>query len=691
MTTSTAVSTSTPTVQELGLGSSLDVTSIVNALVTNAQIPQNQLANEVTTDQAQVSAYGQLSSALSTFQTSLTALQDPTTFQSLQASVANSSVASATVSTVSGTGAPTAGSHTLSVSQLAQNQLVASGDFASTSDAIGTGTITIQAGTWSNNNTTFTPNPSAAAQTITIGSSDSSLTGIVQAINASSSSVTASIINDGTGSRLVLSGNNTGAANGFSVTVSNDSGSGLSALAYDPTASAPAPQTTLLQSSLDASFTVDGIPITSASNTANNAIQGISLDLQQVTTTPTTLTVSQSSAGANAAIQGFVTSYNVLQSTISSLTSYDASTSTAGPLNADPGVALITNDLQNIVANIFSTSAPGIQTVADLGLTFQETGSISLNQTTLSQALSSNPLAVGQLFETTGTASDSLVSYQGSTSATQPGSYALSVSQLATQGSLAASQAAGLTITQGSNDQLALTVDGTSATVTIPAGTYASASALATAVQSAINANSAISGSGNQVTVTNNGGTLSIVDSQYGSSSSIQVTGGDGASDLLGTSPASTAGLNVAGSLGGVSFVGKGQLATGASGSSAAGLAVTIAGGATGARGTVQFSQGIAAQLNSALANYLDPTNGVIANATNSVNKTISNLEAQETTMQASVTAMKANLEAEFTAMDELVAGLNSTSQYLSEEFNGTSSSSSSSSGSSGSSAISTN
>ena len=410
-------------------------------MVQNAQIPQNQLANEVTTDQAQVSAYGQLSSALSTFQTSLTALQDPTTFQSLQVSVGNSSAASATVSTASGTGAPTAGTHTLSVSQLAQNQLVASGDFSSTSSAVGTGTITIQPGTWSNNNTTFTPNPNAAPQTITIGSNNSSLTGIVQAINASSAGVTASIINDGTGSRLVLSGNNTGSANGFSVSVANTGGSttngtGLSAIAYDPTASGGTPQTTLLQSSQDANFNVDGIAITSASNTASNAIQGISLNLQQVTTTPTTLTVSQSSAGANAAIQGFVTSYNMLQSTISSLTSYNASTSTAGPLNADPGVSVITRNLQNIVANIFSTSAPGIQTVGDLGLSFQETGSISLNQTTLDQALSSNPVAVGQLFETTGTASDSLVSYTGSTSATQPGNYALSISQLATQGSV---------------------------------------------------------------------------------------------------------------------------------------------------------------------------------------------------------------------------------------------------------------
>jgi flagellar hook-associated protein 2 len=698
MTTSTAVSSNTPTIQELGLGSNLDVTSIINALVQNAQIPENQLANEVSTDQSEVSAYGQLSSALSSFQSSLTSLQNASTFQSLQASVANSAVASASVSTTTGTGAPSAATHTLSVSQLAQNQIVASSDFSSTTSTVGTGTITIQAGTWSNNNTTFTPNPNVAAQTITIGSSNSSLTGVVQAINTAGAGVSASIVNDGTGSRLVLSGNNTGAANGFSVTVANSGSdssgsSGLSAIAFDPASTGGTPQTTLLQSSQDANFNVDGIAITSASNTATNAIQGITLNLQSTTTVPTTLTVSQSTASANSAIQSFVSSYNSLQSTISSLTTYNSSTSTAGPLNADPNVTLISNDLQNVVANIFSTADPGIQTVADLGMTFQETGSITLNQATLTAALSSDPAAVAQLFETAGTASDSLVSYQGSTSATQAGSYALNVSQLATEGSLSGSQAAGLTITQGSNDTLNLTIDGTKAAVTIPAGTYASASALATAVQSAINSNPTFTKAGVNVNVaSSSGGVLTVTDSVYGSASRIAVTGGDGASNLFGASPTATAGLDVAGTLGGVAFTGQGQVATGASGSAAAGLGITIAGGSTGSRGTVTFTQGIAAQLNSSIANYLDPTTGIIANATSSIKTTITSLQTQETAMQASVTALQANLESEFTAMDELVAGLNSTSQYLTEEFNGSSSgSSSSSSGSSGSSAISTN
>jgi len=683
----TAINSSTPTVQELGLGSSLDVTSIVNALMKTAQLPQQQLANEVTNDQTQVSAYGQLSSILSSFQASLTSLTSASVFQTLQASVANSSVASATVAVTSGSGAPTAGIHTLSVSQLAANQVVASSDFSDPTATVGTGTITIQYGTWNAGNTSFTPNANQAASTITIGSGNSSVTGVVQAINASNSGVTASIINDGTGSRLVLSNNNTGAANGFKISVSDSDGnntdaSGLSALAYDPTVSGGTPQTTLLRSSQDAQFNVDGIAITNASNTVTNAIQGLTLNLLQTTTSPTTLTVAQSTSAASNAIQNLVSAYNAVQSTVSGLASFNASTGSAGPLNGDSSVRMITGNLQNILASVFTTSAPNIQTVADLGIAFQEDGSITLNTTTLNNALNANPAAVGQLFSTAATSTDSLVSYQTSTGSTQPGSYPLTISQLATHGTLAGSQAAGLTITQGVNDALNLVIDDVAATVTLNPGTYTSAS-LASALQSAINTNSTFAQAKIQASVTQSGGTLTIAAGDYGSNSSVAITGGDGAANLLGASPAAAAGLDVAGTLGGVAFTGNGQVATGAANTPVAGLALTIAGGSTGARGTVDFSQGIAAQLNTALTSYLDPTNGIIASATAGITATITNLQNQEQQMVVNLAAMQANLEAQFSAMDLLVASLNSTSSFLTQQLSGGSSSSSGSSNSS--------
>lgn len=687
----TAISTNTPPIQDLGVGSGIDVSSIVTALMNVNQLPLTQLQNEVSGDQAEVSAYGQLSSALSTFQGVVSNIANPATFQSLSASVANNSVASATVDT-SANSAAVAGTHSLSVSQLAQNQMIATGDFSGTAATVGTGTITIQLGTWGSNNS-FTPNPGSASSTITIDSSNDSVSGIAAAINAANAGVSASVINDGTGDRLVLQGTNTGTANGFKISVADSDGndtdaSGLSALAFDPSAST---STTLLQSAQNANLTIDGIAITSPTDTVSGAIPGVSLQLQNTTTTPTTISVSQNTSNASGAIQAFVNGYNAMVNSINSLTSYNSTTNQASTLTGDSTTQLISHDLQNIVASTINTSNSSISSLADLGITFNQDGTLALNQTTLNSALNSDPNAVEQIFANTGTASDSLVSYQSATAKTQPGDYALNVTQLATQSSVVGSAPAGLTITAGQNDSMVVTIGSLSAAIKIPAGTYGSAASLAAAVQGAINGTSVFSQAGAQVTVTaNSSGALTMTSTQYGSGTSLQVDGNAGSQNLFGSNPTVNAGLDVAGTLDGVAFLGSGQQATGAAGTAVDGLVVDITGGSLGARGTVNYTQGIGAELGTSLTQYLDPTNGIIASATTGINSTITGLQAQETTMQANLAIVQQNLEAEFNSMDALVAKLQSTSSYLSAELSGASSVSTSSGSSSSSSSTKT-
>jgi flagellar hook-associated protein 2 len=308
MTTTAAASSSTPTIQELNVGTSLDVSSIVSGLMQVQDIPLTELENQVTTEQAEVSAYGSLSSALSTFQSVVANAADSANFQTLTASVGSTSS--------TGTGAATQGSHSLSISQLAQNQLIASGDFSSTTAAVGTGTLTIQYGSYASNGS-FTPSTTQASTSVTIGSGNSTVSGVVSAINSAAGGVTASVVNDGTGSRIVLSGNNTGASNGFRVVVSdsdgdNDDSSGLSALAYDPTDTSNTSGSALLQSSQDAKLSVDNIAVTSASNTVTNAVQGVTLSLTGTTTSATTLTVGSSASQASGVVEGFVNGYNTL-------------------------------------------------------------------------------------------------------------------------------------------------------------------------------------------------------------------------------------------------------------------------------------------------------------------------------------------------------------------------------------------
>ena len=412
---------------------------------------------------------------------------------------------------------------------MAQNQIIATGDFATTTDAVGSGTITIEFGTYSAGNTSFTPNAAAGSKTITIGTGNQSLAGIRDAINQANAGVTASIVNDGTGNRLVISANKTGAANSLKISVSDGDGqntdsSGLSALAYDPTAAGGTPQTSQLQAAQDAKFSIDGIAITKPSNTVSDALQGVTLSLLKTTTAATALSITQDNSAVDKAVNAFVTGYNSLANTVAQLTSYDATNKKAGPLLGDPSVLLIQNRMRQLLST-FVPNNGSVATLSDIGVTFQKDGTLALDQGKLDAALTSSPQAVATLFASTGSTTDSLVAYNGADSNTKVGSYALNLTQLGTKGVLSGAAAAGLTIAAGVNDTLGLTVDGVYANITLNAGTYVSADALAAELQSKISGSSAFSSAGVQATVTQTGGVLSIASTHYGSASTVTADG----------------------------------------------------------------------------------------------------------------------------------------------------------------------
>src|SRR5205085_5591910 len=170
------------------------------------------------------------------------------------------------------------------------------------------------------------------------------------------------------------------------------------------------------------------------------------------------------------------------------------------------------------------------------------------------------------LFAAIGKASDSLVGYVGASAKTKPGSYALSVTQLATRAGVTGSAAAALIINTGINDKLNITIDGIAGSVTLAAGTY-TADSLAVQAQAAINGTTAFSSAGIAVSASQSAGVISIASNRYGSASSVNVTGGNGATDLLGATPTTTTGVDVAGLLNGIPAVGVGPVLTGATGS----------------------------------------------------------------------------------------------------------------------------
>ncbi|MEK7493486.1 MAG: flagellar cap protein FliD N-terminal domain-containing protein, partial [Pseudomonadota bacterium] len=236
------------TISNLGVGSGLDLSSLLDQLTTAEQAPLTAIKTQQSSYQTKLSAYGQLQSMLAAFQASANQLSNPTFFQSTTASASNTSVLSATGST---TAVP--GTYSVNVTQLAQSQSVVSTGQASQTTAVGTGTIhidfgAITGGTLDSNpasatygkytGATFTANSGSTGVDITIDSSNNTLQGVRDAINKANAGVTASIVNDGSGTpyRLVISSNATGATNSVRMSVNEtDGGTGLSDLvAYDP-------------------------------------------------------------------------------------------------------------------------------------------------------------------------------------------------------------------------------------------------------------------------------------------------------------------------------------------------------------------------------------------------------------------------------------------------------------------------
>jgi flagellar hook-associated protein 2 len=661
--TQTAQQTAQQVLQQIGIGSTLPITQVLSGLMQIESIPLTQLQNQVTGVQTEISAYGQLSSALATFQQSLTQLTLPTQFKSLTASVANTSVLSASAVY----GAQT-GTYTVNVTQLAQSQtLVAAGQASLNSSLLsGSGPATVSIAFGTQSGTTFTSNAQQPGGTITIDSSNDTLSGLRDAINAANLGVTASIVNDGSSTpyRLVLTSNSTGANESMQITVSGDTGL-ASAIGYPPPSGTPASQQmTQTVAAQDAQLTVNGLALSSTTNTIASALPGLSLTLAQ--TGSTTMTVASDTSSIQKNIDNFVSAYTTLQASLQQLTAYNPS-GTNGPLIGDATTMQIQSQLSRIVASALTgTGTSGYTTLAQVGITLNADGSLSVDDSKLSSALASNPTQFASLFGTAGSTSNSNVTYLIGGANTQQGNYAVNITQAATTGTATGSTAFASQSLSGT--QLTVTLNGVSADVTVPDGNY-TADTLATALQAAINTNSTFQAAGLSANVTNNGGVLTLANTAYGSNSTVAI-GGASAAAIFGSSITQTAGKDVQGTIGGYAATGTGQVLT-ASAGAAAGLQIQVAGSQSGSLGTVSYSQGYASQLN-ALVTSVTGSSGAIASATNTLNSQVSALQQQETSTQAYINQVYQTYQTQFTALSAALVKLQSTSSFLQQTFNPT-------------------
>jgi len=261
----TTTSTTTGSISSAGIGSGLDVKSIISSLMAVESQPLQLLQDKASTVSTEISAVGQIQSLASTMSDKAHALSSTSLWTQTTSNSADTTVVTADTST----GTAAAGDYSVSVQQLAQGQTVTSSIAAGS--GLTAGTLTIQLGTYATDsatppNTTFTNQPAASPVSITIGPGDTSLSAIRDKINSANAGVSAYIITDANGSRLSLRSTTTGAANGFKImaTEAADDGdptTGLSALNFDGSTGATGSQLTLNQVALNAKATVNGIAI----------------------------------------------------------------------------------------------------------------------------------------------------------------------------------------------------------------------------------------------------------------------------------------------------------------------------------------------------------------------------------------------------------------------------------------------
>lgn len=631
-----------------GIGSNLDVNGIVTQLMALERRPLTLLDSREAGYQAKVSAYGSLKGALSVFQTAMAGLTTGTRFQANLATVADP-----TVITAAAEAGAAAGSYTVSVGQIARAHTLQAAGIASDTAASSTGSITLRVG-------------NGPIKTVTLDASNNTLRGLRDAINAAGAGVTATIVNDGSATpfRLVLSAGATGAAN--SIVLSNGLTAGDLKDALDGSTTAQTP--------LDATLTVNGVAITSASNTVNEAVNGLSLTLLKAGAT--TFTVSRDKSQAQAAVQGFVKSYNDINKVISDLTGYDAATRKGGLLVGDSTAVGLRAQIRSALSAALAGLDGNITQLSQIGVSFQRDGSLALDSAKLSTALDGSATEVAALFGAQGKSSSALLSYVTSGAPTQPGNYDVDITAAATQGSVLATGApAASTVIDGTNNSIAISIDGkASGTLTLAQGTYTPAQ-LVTVLQDALDGSATLASSGVSAVVALDGGRIRITSDSFGVQSTAGTLSGTAMSALGYAGSESGTGTDVQGSFSvagnTIAATGTGQILKAATGSVAEGLQVRYTGTAgqvqAGTDAVLRFSQGYAARLDQLATRFL-ATGGPINARSDGIAASIKDLEKQRAAVERRMVAVEAQLRSQFTALDGLIGRLSSTSNFLTQQ-----------------------
>jgi len=374
-TTSSTSSAALPAVSSLGSGSNLPLQDILDKLQANEEVALTNIQTQQSEIKSKITAYGTIQSAIASLQTAAKALTSADTYNAAKAVVTGDSfTATAKASAVTG-------NIPIKVDSLATSETVKTGAFTSRTADNGTGgslTVTLADGT-------------TASVDI---SKDTSLNGIASAINGNSKlGIKASIINDGNGnSYLMMTSSATGTK--AAVTGLNVTGNSTLATALNYGSGVTSSNVSRVgDPATDAKITINGsISVTSASNTIDTAIDGVTLTLNEVTDTADTLRITTDTTAQATAIQAFVTAYNNVASLISTATAFDTTSETGSVLTGDSTIRSVQQSLAQALR--VTNSGGTIASLADLGITTDtdaKNGTLKIDVNAMTEALVKNP------------------------------------------------------------------------------------------------------------------------------------------------------------------------------------------------------------------------------------------------------------------------------------------------------------
>ena len=498
-------------------GSGLNITQIVDSLVDAEKSPQeSMIQKKIDERNTSISAIGEVKSALSTLSSSLSVLTGNTSLKTsssgtaLSAQISNPSLAQTINSSIS-------------VTSIAKGQTLAFSGYSSSTSVVGGGSLVLERGDWSSGS--FVASSTVSSNSITVTSTDT-LESLKDKINALNYGVTASVLGAGDDTFTLVLKSGEGEKNALRITATESpSGSGLSSIDNSSTNSSKQKV-----AGTDAALTVDGISLTRSTNNITDLFSGYEINISTVTNSsgsdiPITLTSSVDETAAENNLKSFVDAVNNTRTILNEKTFRGSSSQDAGELAQDPVIKSIKKEIENLTSSALSGFSSNGVYLSNLGVRTERDGKLSLNTTVLKNELKNNPSSLDAIFNSMYSTSSSLLSASGGSSkAPVSGSYTFAMTAFVS-GNISGLKSNDTTPNlTASNNTIQLIVDGTtSGTITVPSAHYSSEDALATAIQTATNADSTLSAAGKSVIVTHSDGSYKISSSSTGSSTSMVI------------------------------------------------------------------------------------------------------------------------------------------------------------------------